>query len=173
MLGITTFGMFHTVISLVALAAGIVALFRYREIGGATTPGRVFIWFTAASCATGLFIFRHGGFGKPHVLAIVTLVVLALAALAERKSLFGWLSRYVAMVAYSLAFFFHFIPGFTETLTRVPVGQPWASGPGDPRLAALVGTAFVVFLVGATLQVRRERSRLRGVTAATAIGHLG
>jgi uncharacterized membrane protein len=172
MLGITPFGMFHTVISLVALAAGIVALSRYREIGSTTVTGRVFVWFTVASCVTGLFIFRHGGFGKPHVLAIATLVVLVVAALAERRSFFGWLSRYVAVVAYSLTFFFHFIPGFTETLTRVPVGQPWASGPEDPRLAALVGSAFVVFLVGAILQVRRECSRMRGVTAATAVGHL-
>lgn len=170
MFGITPFGMFHTIISLVAVAAGIVALFRYRGIGSTTMSGRVFVWFTVASCVTGLFIFRHGGFGKPHVLALVTLVVLALAALAEHRPLFGRLSRYIATVAYSLAFFFHFIPGFTETLTRVPVGQPWAAGPEDPRLAALVGAAFVGFLVGAILQVRRERSRTRGGATAPVAG---
>ena len=118
MLGISPFGMFHTIISLIALAAGVVAFWRYREIALGTSSGRLFVWLTVASCITGLFIFHHGGFGKPHALALMTLVVLALAAFAERKAPFGRLSRYVATVGYSLAFFFHFIPGFTESLRK-------------------------------------------------------
>ncbi len=41
MFGITPFGMFHTVIALVAVAAGFTALFRHHEIGLATTSGRI------------------------------------------------------------------------------------------------------------------------------------
>ena len=38
-----------------------------------------YVRFTVATCITGLFIFQHGGFGPPHALAIVTLIVLAVA----------------------------------------------------------------------------------------------
>ncbi|RDZ28537.1 hypothetical protein [Lysobacter silvisoli] len=161
MLGITGFGMFHTLLGLVAVAAGFAALIRHGQIALASRSGRAFVWLTLATCITGFFIFRHGGFGKPHVLGIVTLLVLAMAWYAERRRGFGRASAYVAIVGYSLALFFHFIPGYTETLTRVPVAQPWASGPEDPKLLALVGGTFVVYLIGVSWQLLRLRSRLR------------
>ena len=161
MFGITPFGMFHTLIALVAVAAGIAALVKYREIGLATRSGRIYVVLTIATCVTGLFIFRHGSFGKPHALAIITLVVLALAIAAERSTLFGRLSRYVAVIGYSLTLFFHVIPGFTETATRIPEGAPLVAGPEAPELLRAIGAAFVVFLAGAALQVRRLRRQAR------------
>ncbi len=115
------------------------------------------VLLTIATCVTGLFMFRHGTFGIPHALAVLTLVVLALAIAAERRRLFGGLSRYVAVVGYSATLFLHMIPGFTETATRVPEGAPLVAGPDAPELRAAVGAAFVVFLLGAALQVRRIR----------------
>lgn len=167
MLGITGFGLFHTLLSVIAVVAGAAALLRHKEITLASRSGAAFALFTAGSCVTGLFLFHHGGFGKPHVLAIVTLAVLALATLADRR-LFGKASRYTAALLFSLAFFFHFIPGFTETLTRLPLAQPWASGPDDPGLAALIGATFVLYLIGAALQAWRIRADSRLAVAATA-----
>ena len=69
MSGITPFGMFHTVIALIAVVAGLTALAKYREIGLATAAGRVYVLLTIATCVTGLFIFRHGTFGVPHAIA--------------------------------------------------------------------------------------------------------
>ena len=37
--------------------------------------GRIYVIAMVLTCATGFFIFHHGGFGKPHVLGIVTLAV--------------------------------------------------------------------------------------------------
>ena len=65
------------------------------------------------------------------------------------------------MLAYTLTLFFHFIPGFNETLVRVPVGNPVISGPDDPFLKTLIGGTFAVFAVIMALQawrIRRERS---------------
>jgi uncharacterized membrane protein len=157
MFGITPFGMFHTVIALIAVAAGLTAVTRYREIGLTTVSGRIYVGLTIFTCVTGLFIFRHGTFGVPHALAILTLLVLAVAITAEKRVIFGRLSRQIAVVAYSATLFFHMIPGFTETATRIPEGAPLATGPEDPGLRAAVGAAFLVFLVGAALQVRRIR----------------
>jgi hypothetical protein len=63
----------------------------------------------------------------------------------------------IASCAYSATLFLHMIPGFTETATRIPPGAPLASGPEEPGLRAAVGVAFLVFLIGAALQVRRIR----------------
>ena len=159
MLGLTPLGSVHTAISLIALFAGVVALWREREISTRSFSGKVFIGGTVLSCLTGFGIFQHGGFGNPHVLAIVTLVVLAGALAAEHLNIVGRGSRYVATVGYSLAFFFHFIPGTVETLVRLPAGAPYLSNPDDPKAQPIIGVFFLLFLVGATLQVLRLRAQ--------------
>ena len=157
MLGLTPLGTLHTAISLVAVIAGFVALARYKEISSRSTSGSVFFWGTVITSLTGFGIFQHGGFGKPHVLGIVTLVVLAVALAAERTSVFARASRYVAALGYSLALFLHFIPSTVETLTRLPAGAPYLANPEDPKSQPIIGFFFLVFLVGATLQVLRLR----------------
>lgn len=169
--GLTPLGIVHTAISLVAVVAGLIALLRYLEISPATRAGRIYVVATVLTCLTGFGIFQHGGFGKPHVLGIVTLVVLALAALAGRWRLFGRLSAYVAVVSYSLTFFFHMIPGVTETATRLPLGAPWVSDPDtSAALQRIISALFVVFLAGAVLQVLRLRAqRQRGGVAGLGV----
>jgi len=167
MLGLTTIGIIHTAISLVAVVAGIYAFFRDKEISPRNGLGKTYVWTTVLTCVTGFFIFQHGGFGKPHVLGIVTLLVLALAWLAGSTRLFGRAGKYVATVSYSLTFFFHMIPGFTETFTRLPAGAPVFSGPDDPTLQKVIGVVFLVFLLGATLQVMRLRRTNRLAIPAT------
>ena len=63
-------------------------------------------------------------------------------------------------------FFFHLIPGLTETFTRLPTGAPLFSSPEDPALQKTVGACFAVLIVGCLLQVRR----LRAESAPTAAG---
>ena len=164
---LSSFGALHTLVGLVAVACGIVALARHGQIGTrASRSGLAYVVLTALTAASGLFIFRHGGFGPPHVLSILTLVVLLVAWLAERRGRDAGLPRYVAVLGYSLTLFFHLIPGLTETGTRLPLGDPAFSGPEDPTLKALVGAGFVVYLMGATIQALRiRRSRRRPAVA--------
>jgi uncharacterized membrane protein len=155
MFGLTPLGAFHTAISLIAVIAGFIALARYKEISSRTLPGQVFLGGTIVSCVTGLGIFQHGGFGNPHFLAIITLVVLAIALAAERAGAFGRASRYIATLGFSLSLFFHFVPATVETLTRLPAGAPLLSNPDDPKAQPIIGVFFLLFLIGATLQVLR------------------
>lgn len=160
MFGLTVLGIIHTLISLVALFAGMIAFVRYREISSNTQTGRLYVVTTILTCLTGFGIFQHGGFGKAHVLGIVTLLVLVVALLAFRNKFFGRLSPYVATVAYSMTFFFHLIPGFTESLTRLPLSKPFAANADDPLLQPIIGVCFLLFLVGTTLQVLALRKKL-------------
>lgn len=158
MLGLTTLGLIHTAISVVALGAGAAALLRDKAIMPRNGLGRVYLWTTILTCLTGFFIFRYGTFGAPHALGVLTLLTLGLAAVAERSGLFGRAAVYVSTLSYSLTYFFHFIPGVTETFTRLPAGRPLFSSPEDPALQPVIGVLFLLFLVGATLQVLRLRA---------------
>ncbi|WP_342113325.1 hypothetical protein [Pseudoduganella sp. OTU4001] len=142
-------GIFHTALGLLALGSGIAALLRHRQISPRSKSGLLFIVTTVVVSLTGLGIFAHGGFGKPHALSILTLLVLAAAWLAGR-----WNKRKVETVAYSFTFFLHFIPGVTETFTRVPVGNPVFDSPEDPALMAIAGVLFLLFLAGARYQLK-------------------
>jgi uncharacterized membrane protein len=161
MFGLTTLGVIHTAISLVALGAAVAALLRHREIPAGSAVGQIYIWATVLTCLTGFGIFQRGGFGAPHVLGIVTLIVLAIATIAGRTRVFGASSRYVETIAYSTTVFFHLIPGLTETFTRFPRSSPLFSSPEDPSLQAAVGACFVLLVVGCFFQVRRLRAEPR------------
>ncbi|MBX3604701.1 MAG: hypothetical protein KF788_05505 [Piscinibacter sp.] len=158
MFGLTTLGIVHTAISLVAVAAGAWALARDKAIEPDSPLGRTYLWTTALTCLTGFGIFQHGGFGKPHALGVLTLLVLAAVLLARRTTLFGRLSRHVVTIAMTTTFFFHMVPGLTETFTRLPADAPLFSSPEDPALLKLVGVFFVLYLIGVALQVRRLRA---------------
>ena len=151
-------GAFHTAIGLFAVAIGVVAFAKHGAIGPTTSAGRIYLGSTLITVITGFFIFRHGGFGNPHILGVVTLIVLAVA-FAAGKAAFGKFSPYVETVAYSMSFFFHFIPGTAESLTRLPLGAPLASSPEAPIVQTIVGVFFAIFVIGATYQVVKMRAR--------------
>jgi len=161
MFGLTQLGVIHTAISLIAVAAGLIAFFRDKEISPRNGVGKIYIIATILTCLTGFGIFQHGGFGKPHTLGIITLIVLAVAYVAGYTKLYGRLSPYIETLSYSATFLFHLIPGITETTTRLPLGAPLLPNADAPALQAATAVLLVAFLIGATLQVRRLRARLR------------
>ncbi|MEJ0100234.1 MAG: hypothetical protein WDO12_11055 [Pseudomonadota bacterium] len=154
---LTELGAFHTVISIIAVIAGLVALFRYGAITTTNYPGLWYVSMTAATCVTGLFIFRHGGFGPPHMLAILTLVILALTYVLERVAGRSVAARYVIVLGNSLTLLFHLLPALNETGTRLPLGHPAFTGPDDPKLKAIFGLGFLIYVIGAIFQALRIR----------------
>ncbi len=62
--GLTSHGIFHTIISLVAVATGAIALIRDGKISWDNSLGKTFVITTVVVCLTGFGIFQHGGFGK-------------------------------------------------------------------------------------------------------------
>jgi uncharacterized membrane protein len=152
MLGMTPFGLFHTLISLVAVVAGFLSFLRDGRISSRNTLGKTYIVFTIATCVTALFIFHHGGFGPAHIVAVLTLVVLGIAGTAHATPIFGRGARYVETLSYSATFLFHMIPAVTETTMRLPPGAPLVTSPDSPTLKALYLVLLAAFLIGAVVQ---------------------
>ncbi|MBW8722266.1 MAG: hypothetical protein JF626_10500 [Polaromonas sp.] len=157
--GLTHLGVIHTAISLVAVAAALLAFFRDKEIIARSTLGKVYIWTTVLTCLTGFGIFQHGGFGKPHALGIITLLVLGIAWVAGTTQVLGRASPYVETLSYSITFVFHMIPAITETSTRLPLGAPLLPNADAPALKAATGVLLLLYVIGAAFQVRRVRAR--------------
>ena len=167
--GLTPLGVVHTAIGLVAVTAGLIALVRDRQISRGNTLGQVYIWATVLTCLTSFGIFQHDGFGRPHMLGILTLIVLGVAFLAGRSALFGRAGPYVETVSYSATFLLQMIPGTIEATTRLPPGAPLFSGPEAQELQVASGVMFLIFLIGAMLQVRRMQAKHLRSTASSAL----
>ena len=167
MFGLTSLGIIHTAISLVAVAAGLIALVRDRQITSGNRLGQVYFYTTALTAITGFGIFQHGGFGKPHALGVLTLVVLGVVVVASRTQLYGRWSKITEVVGYSATFLFHLIPAVTETTTRLPLGAPLLPNAEAPELQVAGAVLALLFLIGAALQVRRLWPARRAGVVAT------
>lgn len=155
MFGLTLLGLVHTAFALVALVAGFTMIFRDGRIGAQSSLGRTYFWCTVITCLTAFGIFRHGGFNVAHVLAILTLVTLAVVVIAGRTRVLGRLSPYVETLGFTATLFFHMIPGINETFTRIPAGAPLLTGPDDPKLQQAISVMLVIFGLGMALQAWR------------------
>jgi hypothetical protein len=145
----------HTLLSLVAVVAALVALVRE---GGVSRRNGVYVWSLVATCLTGLPIFRHGTIGPPHIAGVLTLAVFALAFVAGRTSAFGRASGRVETIAYWVTLLLLGISTVTETLTRVPPSAPLVASPDAGVLKVLDLGLLILFVIGLTRQLRRQRA---------------
>jgi hypothetical protein len=166
MFGLTPFGLFHTLLGVVALVSGFGTLVREKQIGTRSLLGRVYVIDTLLVATTGLAIFNRGGFGIPHRIAIATICAIAVGLVAENSQLFRGLSRYVMTFAYSATLLFHLMPTFAEGLSRLPPRAPLAASPEDPLVGRVIATLGITFAAALLLQLRWvHRQRKNAITA--------
>jgi hypothetical protein len=158
---LSSLGIAHTGISLVPLVAGLYSFARYRRIAPGTAAGRLYLGGMVLAVLTSFGLSSTGGFNPGHALGILALLAITGALLAPRLTLFGRARPYLALFGLSFSFFLLLVPGINETLTRLPAAHPLAAGPQSPLVKGTLAVCFVVFLIGYTLQVLRERSRPR------------
>jgi len=59
----------------------------------------------------------------------------------------------VQIIAISTTLFLSMIPATVETLTRVPISYPIASGPNDPKIQIGLLAFVVLYVIGVTYQL--------------------
>ena len=80
--------------------------------------------------------------------------VLAIGALAALRKSFGRSSQTVQAVSYTSTAFFHTIPGFTESLTRLPLESSVLPSQEAPEFQVIYGVLLLLFVIGLFLQLR-------------------
>ena len=151
-------GIIHTAISILAILAGFVALYRSGKISPSITAGKWYIWLTIITCITGFPIMKLGHPTAGHFLGIIILVMLPIAIYAKQLRIFGKLAEYVQVILISTTFFFSFIPATVETLTRLPISGPIATGPNDPLIQKCLMVIAIIYLIGVIYQIVKLRA---------------
>jgi len=151
---IIAIGWFHIAMGIVALGSGGYTLAKFKEISLQTRSGQIYLVTTLITAATAFGIFQHGEFGPGHMLAVLTLIALAVGMVAATRKPFGKWHRQVRAVCFSATLFFHSVPAVTDGLLRLPPGDPVLSSIEDPLLGMCYLGLLVLFLVGVSLQLR-------------------
>ena len=154
----TPFGWFHTGIAILAVLVGIYVLVAHKIVQYRQPSGRLYLILTALSALTALGIYKHGGFGVAHVLAVLTLIAIAIGLAAERRNVFGRFTTFIGTAAYSGTFLFNMLPAITETLLRFP-GGPYIDSLNDPLLQGFHLAFLVTYVIGLWLQLRWLRKQ--------------
>jgi len=146
-LGMSTgaFTLLHVAISLIAIACGVVVtigLWRARRMPGWTA---VFLVTTIATSVTGFF-FHSKSFGAPHVVGVISLVILALALVAlygyRLAGAWRWIYVAGALAAFYLNVFVAVVQAF-QKLTLLKTLAPTGSEPPFAITQLLVLAGFI------------------------------
>lgn len=149
---ITLLGWIHTIIAIVALIAGFYTLAAYKVITPQQKTGQLYLVCTLIAAVTALMIYKHGGFGPAHGLAVLTLLALAAGFAVTKIAPLAKIADYFQALCFSATLLFHMIPAITDGLLRLPVGNPVLTNPEDPMLRGFYLAFLVIFLVGYVLQ---------------------
>jgi hypothetical protein len=157
-MSLATFTMVHVIISLIGIVSGIIVMF--GMLGAQRQPGltAVFLLFTILTSVTG-FPFPFEGFKPSYVIAVLSLVLLAIACVAlygmKLNGAWRWIYAVTALVSLYLNCFVLVIQSFLKipVLTALAPGNP-PSGPVFGAVQGIVLLFFIVAIVGAVKRFR-------------------
>lgn len=150
----STLVLVHVLISLIAIVAGLVVMF--KMLGSDRVPGltAIFLLFTVLTNVTGFFIppILYEKFLPSHAIGILSLILLAIACFAlysqNLSGLWRWVYVVTALVSLYLNTFVLVIQSFLKipALSAIAPGNP-PSGPvfGVVQLIVLAFFAFMTF----------------------------
>jgi hypothetical protein len=146
-------GIIHTAISILALFTGFYCLLRDGKIAPLTGTGKLYVLLTIITCLTSFPIMKTGQFTGAHGLGVMVLVLLLVGAYAKSFKSFAKPGDYIQVFVMSATLFLSCIPAIVETLTRLPISHPIATGPNDPIIQTSLGILTLTFFAGVAYQL--------------------
>ncbi len=163
---LSALGIAHTLISVPPIISGLYCFVRYGRIRASDLSGRIYLVGLSLSVLTSFGLSSTGGLNPGHVLGALALIAaFASSLLVPRLTSLGRLSPYLEAFGPSFSFFLLLVPGTVETLKRLPVAHPFATGPQDPVVGKALLSLLTVFLTGFTLQCRAIWAKRRRMAA--------
>lgn len=168
-MSISPIGWLHTLGSLPAIPLAAYMLAKYGRIAPQTRAGRAYFGFMLLGVLTVYPIAKQP---VSAIVATVTLATLLIGYGASALSAGRRLAGYVETVALSLSVFLLMVPTVSETLRRLPAGDPLVKQMTDPLLLGVQGALFLALLVGVPLQLRAlyQRNAAAARSAASITG---
>ncbi len=156
-LSVEAFTKLHVIISLIGIIAGMVwlaATLAGRRLNAVTA---LFLVTTILTSATG-FLFHSKAIGPPHILGVLSLVILAatLYALYVRRAEGVWRAVYVGTA--TAALYFNWFVLVVQAFGKIPALHALAPKGNEPPFAVAQGVVLVAFVALGWLAVRRGRA---------------
>ncbi|WP_433900584.1 hypothetical protein [Sphingobacterium puteale] len=156
-MALSNLGIFHTVIGIIAIVSAIICLVKNGKINLDTLAGKIYFYFTLVSSLTALGLSSVKGVNPGHILALLIVILLSVAYFLYKRKKGNNGFRFIENFFLSFSFFLSLIPTINETFSRVPVGNPIASGPKDPIIGITILIIFVLFIIGSVMQFKKQK----------------
>jgi hypothetical protein len=160
---LTAIGWFHTLGSLPAVPIALYLLIRHGRILPGTAMGKAYLVFMFIGAISGVIVIKD----PPGVLiSILSLGSLTVGSTIGRIMALARHRWWIETAALSTSVFTLFLPSLTETLTRLPAGNPIADSPQAPLVVAVQLSLLLILIVGLTLQLRFLKPKSPSMVAA-------
>ncbi len=152
-----TFTVFHLIISMIAIGLGFVVA------GGILSSNRLprwTLWFlilTILTSATG-FLFPFTKLLPSHIVAIISLVLLAIAVYALYGKGLSGIWRTVYVVTAMLALWFNVFVLIAQSFQKVALLNVYAPTGAEPPFAITQGIVLVFFIILIVIGIKRFRT---------------
>ncbi len=156
-MGLSSLGIFHTIIGVAAIVAALVDFIKYGKINLNTLSGKIYFYGTVITSLTSLGISKHGGFNPGHAFSIFIILLVTAAYYLNLKRKNSKRARYFENFSLSFSFFLSLVPTVNETFTRVPLGHPLAKDITDPVIGNTLLVLLLLFAIGSIYQFRKQR----------------
>lgn len=157
-MGLSSLGIFHTIIGVAAIGAALSDFIKYGKINLKTVSGKIYFYGTIITSLTSLGISKHGGFNPGHVFSIFIIFLVLAAYFLNLKRENSRRARYFENFWLSFSFFLSLVPTVNETFTRIPIGKPLAKNIQDPVIGNTLLVLFVLFIAGSIYQFKKQKS---------------
>lgn len=152
--GLDGFTLFHILISLVAIASGFIVVGGFLSNARLDAVTHVFLATTVATNVTA-FGFPFVQLLPSHIVALVSLVVLAVAIYARYFTGLDGVWRTVYVIGATAALYLNVFVLVVQTFIKNPALQTLAPTQSEPPFAATQGLVLVAFIVLGWMAVRR------------------
>ena len=155
-MSVAAFTLLHVIISLVGIATGIVvvlAMMAGKRLGGWTG---LFLLTTVLTSVTGFF-FHSTAFGPPHIVGVLSLVILAYAipALYAKRLAGRWRAVYVVGAVVSL--YLNCFVGVVQAFQKLPFFNALAPTQKEPPFLVAQVLVLAIFVVATVVSLRKFR----------------
>jgi hypothetical protein len=159
-MSVATFTTLHVILSLIGIVSGIVVLLGMltrKSLDGWTA---IFLAATVLTSATG-FLFPSAHILPSHIVAIISLAVLAVAILARYVFRLAGSWRWIYVATAAVALYLNVFVGVVQAFQKLPFLTPLAPTQSEPPFLIAQAAALAIFVVLGGVAVKTFRPEAR------------